>query len=141
MELIDNGAYIYSIFVINRLFGFFSDFSLVISLWGQYPGSPSMKITATISLNLHNLSHGYWREPLSCGSVNPPLLVPISVTSIVLSKAQNSVSTTLSPSASPVIRLEMIRVHLLYTTAARGLLVGYDCLYWLGSLVTVMKYS
>lgn len=49
--------------------------------------------------------------------------------------------THLSPSASPVIRLEMIRAQLHYTKAARGLLAGYDWLDWLDSLVAVMKYS
>lgn len=68
-------------------------------------------------------------------------LLTSRLTAIIQSNTQHSLITNLSPSASPVIELGMIRAQLPYSRAARGLLVGYDCLDWLDSLATLMKYS
>lgn len=77
-----------------------------------------------------------WHVSLSYSSLDRSSLLTRQLMTIIQSHAQHSLITDLRPSASPVIRLEMIRAQLPYTRAARGLLVGYDCLDWLDSLAT-----
>lgn len=76
-----------------------------------------------------------------CCSMSLSLLLTSWITTNIQFNVHHLLMTHLSPSASPVIRLEMIRAQLHYTKAARGLLAGYDWLDWLDSLVAVMKYS
>lgn len=76
-----------------------------------------------------------WHLSLFSNTHLSPIMM--CLTTIIQTTAQNS----LSPSLSQVIRLEMIKTKLPYTTAARGLLAGYNCPDWPDSLAAVMKYS
>lgn len=98
-------------------------------------------ITRCTHAHISHVTTVCWHLSLSCSFLHQFSLLTSRLTAIIQSNTQHSLITNLSTSASPVIRLEMIRAQLPYSRAARGLLVGYDCLDWLDSLATVMKYS